>query len=200
MPHPFIVGERYFDRVGEYTVLRIQAGTLWYRYDNGAEKSARVDVKARIYKNILAEQRSLHPFQSPGYFWALGYLSRYAEFNAEVPPQSQASFEHHYYMLTGLRPVLHSGGYYPIQISTTYDKWGPELRIYFPDKGHVLELPPTVNMLPGNAPGYLRVNNNTFWWQLVRAGFRLGTSHNLRIIRSHLPGKYLPDFDAGHAL
>lgn len=129
----------------------------------------------------------------------MGFLTRHADLNAEVPPQSQPGFEENYCLITGLRPVLHSGGYYPIEIATTYDKWGPELRIYFPDSGYDLEFPPTVEVRPGNAPATLRINNNGYWWQLIRAGFRLGTSHSVQTIRSQVPPTYLPDFEAGYS-
>jgi hypothetical protein len=127
---------------------------------------------------------------------AIEPLAKRAEFNAEVPPQSQEGFEENYLMLTSTRPVLHSQGYYPIRIRTTYDKWGPELRIYFPD-GRTVDFPPYVEVRPGNEAGVLRINNNRFWWLLVRSGFRLGVNHDLRRIREGVPPKYQADFERG---
>ncbi len=116
-----------------------------------------------------------------------------------MPPQSQPGFEENYYLVTRVRPVLHNSGYYPIEIVTTYDKWGPELRIYFPDSGLNLEFPPTVDVRPGNAPRTLRINNNDFWWQLIRVGFRLGASHNTQTLRGGIPPRFVAEFDNGYA-
>jgi hypothetical protein len=197
MPNPFIVGERYLDRKGEYTITRLEGGKVAYRYDDGTEKVSDVEVKARIYLSILAEQKSVHPYQSSRYFWSIGFLARHGEFQAEVPPQSREGFEENYLMLAGTRPTLHNRGYYPIHIRTTCDKWGPELRIYFPDKGHKMDFPADVEVHPGNEPGVLRINNNRFWWQLVRAGFRLGLHHQIDRIREGVPIKYQSDFEGG---
>ena len=199
MPNPFIVGERYLDRKGEYTVTRLEGGKVAYRYDDGTEKISDVELKSRIYLNILTEQKSVHPYQSSQYFWGIGFLARRSEFQAEVPPQSREGFEENYLILTGTRPTPHDRGYYPIHIRTTYDKWGPELRIYFPDKGHKIDLPAHAEIRPGNEAGVLRINNNRFWWQLVRAGFRLGVHHEVERIREGIPVKYQPDFEKGLA-
>lgn len=197
MPHPFIVGERYLDRKGEYTVIRIDGGRLIYQYDDGVELAAGVEIKARIFQNILAERRGAHPYQSKEYFWSIGYLSRHGDFQAEVPPQSQPNFEHHYYLVTGVRPQLHKDGYYPIQVQDPNEKWGPELRIYFPDPLKQIDLPAGVELRQGNAPDILRINNNSFWWHLIRAGFRLGTVHDVARIKQSIPAQFYADFDAG---
>lgn len=80
----------------------------------------------------------------------------------------------------------------------SHDKWGAELRIYFPDQG-VLEFPPSVEIREGNKTGQLRINNNGFWWQLIGAGFRLGTGHALGRIRDSVPPSFRARFDAGAA-
>jgi hypothetical protein len=197
MAHPFIVGETYLDRRGEYEVRRVDGSRMTIRYADGKEETADVAIKARIYQNILSEQTSLHPHQSEGYFETLAFLAKSAEFQAEVPPQSQANFEEKYFMLTGARPQVGRDGYFPISIVTTYDKWGPELRIYFPDSGRRLEFPSGVDVRGGHAPGMLRINNNDFWWKLVRVGFRLGSRHDVSTIRASIPPKYVTAFDAG---
>jgi hypothetical protein len=197
LSHPFIVGERYIDRRGEYLVTGINGKRLIYRYDDGTEATGLIEDKARIYRNILAERRAVHPYQSPDYFQSLGFLARHAEFQAEVPPQARASFEENYYLSTGRRPTLHRDGYYPIEIETTYDKWAPELRIYFPEYGGRLDLPPEVEVRPGNTEGALRINSNQFWWRLVRVGFRLGTNHDIRQIRETIPPDQRARFELG---
>ena len=148
--------------------------------------------------NILAEQKCAHPYQSAGYFEALGFLAKHADFQAEVPPQSQPHFEQNYSSLTGTHPVLHRDGYFPIRIQTTYDKWGPELRIYFPDPGRGLDLPSDVEIRSGSTPEVVRINNNGFWWRLIKVGFRLGRNHQIAEIRQRIPRQYQPDFDGGY--
>jgi hypothetical protein len=196
MAHPFIVGEKYLDRRGEYEVRRLEASKMTIRYADGKEETADTAIKARIYQNILSEQTSLHPYQSEEYFATLAVLAKTAEFQAEVPPQAQANFDERYFMLAGLRPQVGRDGYFPISIRTTYDKWGPELRIYFPHRGPRLEFPPSVDVRDGHAPGMLRINNNDFWWKLVRIGFRLGSRHDIATIRASVPSKYLTAFEA----
>lgn len=195
--HPFIVGERYADRIGEYTVIAIKGDLLKIKYDDGKEAEGGIEIKARIFKNILNEHRHFHPIQSQGYFFFLGYLAAHAELHAEVPPQSQPGFEENYLMLVGVRPKLHVDNYFPIHIVTTWDKWGPELRIYFPEVKHNVDLPPGVDLKAGNEPGILRVNNNQFWWTLIKLGFRLGKQHDVAKIRSTIPPKFQTDFGAG---
>lgn len=195
--HPFIVGERYSDRLGEYTVVGIEGARIRIEYDNGTQTDGAIEVKARIYRNILAEQKVLHPIQTEGYFYFLGFLATNSEFNAEVPPQSQESFEEGYFLLAGERPIEHTEGYFPIHIETTWDKWAPELRIYFPETTLKFEFPPDVETRPGTGPGFLRINNNRFWRLLVKLGFRLGKTHNVDMIRLSIPAKFHSNFDAG---
>ncbi len=115
-------------------------------------------------------------------------------------PQSQANFEERYRLYTGIPPILHQEGYYPIEVEDPYDKWGPELRIYFPDSLRQLDLPARVEICEGNAPGISRINNNNFWWQLTRAGFRLGRNHWVEGIRQTVPPRYRQGFDRGYGL
>jgi hypothetical protein len=197
LSHPFIIGERYADRRGDYTVIGIEGDRITIEYDDGMRDGGAIEVKARIYKNILVEQRSLHPIQTEGYFYFLGFLAGHSEFNAEVPPQSQASFEEQHFLLTGIRPRLHSQGYFPIRIETTWDKWAPELRIIFPDVNLRFDLPPDIEIRAGNEPGVVRINNNKFWRLLVRIGFRLGREHNVEMIRASIPSQFREAFDNG---
>ena len=160
------------------------------RYDDGTTADADLETKARIVRNMLAENKDLHPIQTVGYFSFLGFLAKYSEFNAEVPPQSKAAFEERYFLFTGTRPEPHAQGYFPIHIRTEWDKWAPELRIYFPEFDQAFDLPPGVEIRPGTNPGIFRINNNRFWWALVRLGFRLGKDHNVEQIRQNIPGPF----------
>jgi hypothetical protein len=200
MPHPFIIGESYFDRNGDYVVVAISEGSITCRYDDGSEKTVDIETKTRIYKNILGEQRSLHPYQSPGYFRTLGFFARHADFQAEVPPQSQSSFEDRYAMLTGVHPELQRDGYYPVDVQTGNEKWGPELRIYFPDGLCKIDVPDGIEVRSGSADKIVRINNNGLWWRLIGIGFRLGKHHAVASIQNTVPKEFLKAFNDGLAL
>ena len=139
---------------------------------------------------------ALHPHQSAAYFRTLGFLARHGELHAEVPPKFRDTFEEKYQNMAGYWPVLHEDKYFPIDVMTDYDKWGPELRIYFPDRDDV-EFPLAVELRSGVASGTLRINNNHYWWQLVQVGFRLGTEHDVKKIRASVPAGFRTDFDKG---
>lgn len=113
MAHPFIVGERYQDRRGTYTIRAIdeRGMKIEYEYEDGTRDTAGIEIKARIYKNMLAELRAFHPLQTDPYFYFLGFLAKSSEFNAEVPPQSQAGFEGRYLLVIGSHPALHQSFY-----------------------------------------------------------------------------------------
>ena len=194
--HPFMVGDQYFDRLGSYEVLEIKGDKIRIRHEKSREVMADIKVKARIYENILGETRALHPHQSAAYFRTLGFLARRGEFHAEIPPKSQAPFEEKYRNMTGYRPVLHKDKYFPVDAVRDYDKWGLELRIYLPDRND-LEFPPDVELRSGTASRTFRINNNNYWWQLVRVGFRLGTGHDVENIRESVPSDFRVNFDEG---
>ena len=194
--HPFIVGGQYCDRCGSYEVLEIKGDKVRIRYDTGREMLADIAMKARIYGNLLREGQLLHPHQSPAYFRTLAFLARSGEFHAEVPQKSRDAFEENYRNITGHRPILHKDKYFPIEVVKDYDKWGPELRIYFPDEDELV-FPPSVQLKPGHRPGTLRINNNDYWWQLVRVGFRLGIGHDVDRIRESVPMVFRVHFDDG---
>lgn len=198
MAQGFEVGKRYWDRRGEYTVLEVRGETVRYRYADGAEDSAPATLKLRIHGNVLAERSAVHPHPSSDYFRALGFMARRAELNAEVPPQARAGFEERYHAATGERPVPSRDGYFPVEIVTTYDKWGSELRIYIPETVGRLDLGPDIEVRSGASPGMLRVNNNALWWRLVGMGFRLGQGRHLSdSIRATVPAEHHADFEAG---
>ncbi len=84
----------------------------------------------------------------------------------------------------------------------TADKWGSELRITFAaaeDELRRLDFGADVSIVadpaaPGNS---WRINNNAFWWHLLRLGFDIGSSQNVDHIRRHIPARYRAAFDAG---
>ena len=70
------------------------------------------------------------------------------------------------------------------------------MRIYFPEREDI-EFPEDIDVRAGSAQGTFRINNNAYWWQLVRVGFRLGTHHRVDDIRESIPDQFRADFDRG---
>jgi hypothetical protein len=194
---PFFVDGHFRDREQGYTVLELSDNGMKIRYDDGTTETLdadRVQIKARIYTNILGEYRRLHPITTEAYFETLGYLSRHGRFEGEFPPKSVGNFLIGYERLTGERVnETHKG----IFLLGDGDKWGAELRIYFPDTQHKLEFDPGVEVRAGNQPGVSRINNNAFWMRLIAMGFRLDTGHDVDQIRKNIPPEKLASFEKG---
>jgi hypothetical protein len=60
LPPPFMVGETYLDRQGEYVVVAVTGGRITLRREDGRQVEADASVKARIHRNLLAEHGE-HP-------------------------------------------------------------------------------------------------------------------------------------------
>jgi hypothetical protein len=93
---------------------------------------------------------------------------------AEVNPSGAASFEADYLAITGNQPILGVG--YQHQTN----KWGTECRIYFNcdtdlnDQFSALGIDVEQGARPYRNEWKYRVNNNEFFWALIRAGYKLG--------------------------
>jgi hypothetical protein len=60
-PLPFIVGETYVDRLGEFKVVAIEGKQVVIEYADGQRTASNIEQKALIYRNILLERdRSTH--------------------------------------------------------------------------------------------------------------------------------------------
>lgn len=55
MKHPFVVGRRYRNRVGEYEVLSISDPNMIVRYRDGRTSEVNIDIQTRIWNNIRLE-------------------------------------------------------------------------------------------------------------------------------------------------
>ncbi len=60
MSHPFEVGKRYRNRVGEYVVEWIEGDKMKVRYVEGGTLVTDVNIQARIWENIQFEQQMAH--------------------------------------------------------------------------------------------------------------------------------------------
>jgi hypothetical protein len=56
MEHPFGVGQKYRNAIGEYTVLSIASSTMQVRYRDGSGATVSIDTQARIWERIHREQ------------------------------------------------------------------------------------------------------------------------------------------------
>lgn len=56
LPPPFVVGEKYWDRDGEYTVVAADEGHVTIERPDGRRTIADAEVKARIHRNVVMER------------------------------------------------------------------------------------------------------------------------------------------------
>ena len=204
----FLVGGRYRNRLQEYEVLDIAGNKLRVVYDNGVEDTLDAETQARIVRNIALETATLEPYTGAGalsrnrrYFQSLGFLASHVTMmEAIVPPRAQAGFVQTYRGIAGSRPQDGESGYYVHHQQV--DKWGNELRITFGASDaelQSLDFGPNVEpvMNPARTGVSWRINNNAFWWTLLRLGFKMGSHQILDEIRERIPQVYRRDFDRG---
>ena len=55
LPPPFLIGHKYRDREGEYTVIAANGNQLTIERSNGHRTVADAEVKARIHRNVVTE-------------------------------------------------------------------------------------------------------------------------------------------------
>lgn len=197
MANPFYVGGYYRDRTQGYEVVEMSGQGMTVRYDDGStERIGRdsMDIKARIYANILSEFKIAHPVTTDEYFWTLGFLAAHGRFDAELPNQVVDRFLQQYRHLSGEATSIEHPN---VMRLGEVDKWGPELRIYFPDPPQKVDLGPGVEVRAGQTDGMNRVNNNTLWNKLIRIGFRVGKDHDCESIRNSIPDEKRHLFDEG---
>lgn len=203
----FLVGGRYRNRNGEYEILEINNLSLRVQYDDGDEAVLDAVIQARIFKNMALENRRLEPYsgsdsqsKNERFFRSLGYLaSRATMLEAIVHPKAQDGFVATYFGITGQLPSNGQVGYY-VHVPST-DKWGNELRVTFTatnEEKSELDLGPGVNIVvnPGHR-GSWRINKNSFWWSLLKLGFKMGSQQSLDKIAAKVPRPHKGDFDTG---
>lgn len=203
----FIVGGRYSNRLGEYEVLTILGDEMLIRYDDGREARVTRSTQARIAQNMATEAADLSPYpktqrgSNEAFFWSIGFLAaRVRMLEAIIPPKSLAGFLKDYIGITNQRPRHGQSGYYVHR--PRVDKWGCELRITFEASDAEvarLDFGPTVNVVdsPGRRGSQWRINNNGFWWRLLRFGFSMGDMQNDGAIRANIPAVFREQVDDG---
>ena len=207
----FLVGGRYRNRNGTYEVLEISGNQLRVIYDSGDQADLNAEIQNRIIRNIERETAVFEPYSGTDsstrnreYFRTIGFLaSRISMMEAIVPHRARAGFSETYRQLTRIRPSEGEGGYYPH--GPEIDKWGNELRITF-DASQTelqsLDFGPEVGAVvnPSKVGSSWRINNNFFWWELIRLGFRMGPGQSVDLMRDGIPEAYRDDFEYGLTL
>lgn len=202
----FLVGGRYANRKGEYEVLRIQGNKMWVRYDDGTEQELTVEIQARIAVNMALEVEQLVPYKSSKaqerFYFSLGFLAaRATKLEAFVPSHALKGFDSSYGLIKGQGPAFEQEGLYVHEPKV--DKWGCELRVTFratPEEIDSLDFGPDVDVVEEpSKPGVLwRINNNGFWWRLLKFGFDVGSQQNVDIVKARIPIKYREIFSQGY--
>lgn len=202
----FLVGSRYANRHGEYEVLSINGDKMLIRYDDGTSHEVSVSTQARISQNMALEANRVSPYptsqeaRNQQFYESVGFLAvRATMLEAIIPPHSLGGFTSDYANIKGVAPRSGQPGFYVH--NPLADKWGCELRITFAATENeigALDFGPSVNIVvdPANVNRW-RINNNGFWWDLLRFGFEMGNIQNAGVIRSLIPFQYRNPFDAG---
>lgn len=61
---PFVVGNIYADRLGEYKVISVEGNRIVFEYTGGRRLEGDAKQKALIYRNILLEQKAPRSLES----------------------------------------------------------------------------------------------------------------------------------------
>lgn len=59
LPPPFVIGQTYFDRNGEYTVVSIVGDDLTIERADGSRAIQSLQTKARVHRNVVADRRNV---------------------------------------------------------------------------------------------------------------------------------------------
>jgi len=206
----FIVGGRYVNRRGEYEVLEIRGKKMRVRYDDNTEQELTMEIQARIATNIAIEVERAVPYKSRGlesqneqFFSSLGFLvKRATNLEAFVPEHALDGFISNYALLKRRRLASDEEGLYVH--APEVGKWGCELRVTFRANSaelNSLDFGPGVNVVSdplAEPETSWRINNNAFWWQLLKFGFDMGRQQNVTAIEGHIPNKYREHFRQGY--
>lgn len=56
LPPPFLPGEVYEDRVGQYRIISVEGARVIFERDDGTRGDGDISGKARIYRNMQSEK------------------------------------------------------------------------------------------------------------------------------------------------
>ena len=113
--------------------MQLASDHMVVKYDNGSEEVLNREgmlIKARIYENMISEFEHYHPDASDDYYRTLGFLANRGRFDAELPERSVSNLLENYQTHSGEQITIDHPG---LILLGDVDKWGPELRQYFPE-------------------------------------------------------------------
>lgn len=214
----FRIGETYRNRDRRYEVVGFSGGTLRVRYEDGTQASLDASIQRRIIDNMARDSPSTQPAVRPPathpqlrplnlgpsddmdlrrrFFATLRHLALCADLQAELPPASVEGFLGRYSQLAGAVPRPGDPGFYVL--SEPLNKWGPELRIYFPATPTELDelyFGEDIEVRDAQGDGQYRINNNDFFYDLAAYGFVLGPTQDIDRIRARIPAVFHVYFD-----
>lgn len=142
--------------------------------------------------------------QQKMFFFSLGFLAaRATRLEAFVPKHRLDTFASRYAEVKGRDLAGKEKGLYILEAKA--HKWGYELRVTFlatAEEISSLDFGSKVKILDDpSKPGVLwRINNNAFWWELLKFGFSIGNRQKPKAIEVHVPNKYREHFKQGYSI
>jgi hypothetical protein len=155
------------------------------------EKYQKQKEKAvRDFDELLNQARSLSAVDE--FYFAIGWLTKHiSKVSVAIPDYLQSAFEQHFgtdaepYVVDSKKRT--SGGF--------AFQWGIGMtaRLKSKDLGPI----PTI-LTPYLNPAGKALSNTSFIWDLIETyGFKFGKKQDSDLIRSKVPAKYIPSFEAG---
>lgn len=215
----FKVGSRWFDRNGEWEVLQNSGEKIFAQYIDSVDmkffESKDVKLVKRIHDNIMDEEnderkklfciKSTSPNvtlenESDLYF-TLGFLARNSRLTIMTRPKIHIRDENRYHEITG-KNLDEGSGYYIDTCKTSWQKTticfnlneiGLENfdRLYFPENK-------VGNKLIIKDGRYQYFSSEWGWFLIEKFGFRCHYNHDLDIMKSNIPSKYMSLFEEGY--
>lgn len=204
-----VVGETYLEqttdsKVIEYEVVYLDRSNLTIRYERGETKTipaAAAPIRLRMHQNAAITIRKSNLDIRRGFetndYTALGWLAKNACLTVKVLEDRQRKFTLDYKDATGVG-INETGDTYfsTAQLGT---RFGLDSYVKFPEDCPVAdELPFPINYCREQKTKY--ICKASWFWALLRRGFRLGYAHDVAAVRESVPVQYRAHFDQGFSL
>ncbi len=166
-----------------------------------SHRTRRRGISRRATTTRVPHSRSGGVAKGRRYYQSVGFLALRATLvEAIVIPSRQMRFEAEYEDITG-SPIASEVTGLSVH-NRDIQKWGDQLRVTFEASSvekDSLDFGPDVSVVndPGNRGQSWRINRNSFWWDLVQLGFRLGGNQDVDAIREGVPSGHKSAFDQG---
>lgn len=204
-----VMGETYLEqtpdnRVIEYEVVSLDRSNLTIRYEHGVTKTlpaAAAPIRLRMHQNaaITIKKNNLDirkGFETNDYT-VLGWLAKNACLTVKVLEDRQRKFALDYKDATGV-DINETGDAY-FQTAQLGTRFGLDSYVKFSEDCPVAdEFSYPVNHCREQKTKY--ICKASWFWTLLRRGFRLGHAHDVAAIRESVPAQYRVHFDQGFSL